>query len=155
MQNLFLTEEDVFEIKIFVAEDADSGVCCDLDKEGVKFLLNGFESDIEEYTIVFKKPSFGDLIALTDVLLYSNGISIASAGLDINPITAKLKMMSCLLRDWDFKDSKGNKIPPTEESLKKINPIIATSISLQLEDYLKDNKTEEENNEAEQIQVEE
>lgn len=143
MRNLFLTEEDIFEIKIFVAEDEQSNICCDLDREGVEFLLNGLKTDIEEYTVVFKQPSFGDMVKLTDVILYPRGINIESAGLDVNPIMARLQTMSCLLRDWDFTDADGEKIPPTEESLMKMNPIIAISISLQLEDYLKENQQEE------------
>ena len=42
-------------------------------------------------------------------------------------------------------DINGNKIPPNEENIKKLNPTIATAISLQLEDYISPN--EEENKE--------
>ena len=149
MQNLFLTEEDVFEIKIFVAEDEEGTLYCDLDAEGVKFLLGERESDIAEYTVKFKKPSFGDMMALTDMLFVARDMGDGNMSFDINPIAAKIKTISFLIRDWDFTDDKGNTIPPTEENILNLNPLIATSISVQLEDYLRA-RSEEENQEKEE-----
>ena len=143
MQNLFLTEDDVFYIKIFVAEDDEGIMYCDLDEKGVKFLLGDKNAEIIGYTVTFKKPSFGDMKELTDILLFKTDNENESFSYDTNPITAKIKTMAFLIRDWDFKDSSGEKILPTEENIMKLNPLIATSISIQLEDYLRAKDIEE------------
>jgi hypothetical protein len=137
MQSLFITDEDVFDIKIFVAEDEDGVAYCDLNREGVEFLLGDKELEIELYTVTFKKPSFGDMIQLTEILLSSRVYDADVVNYQVNPIDARLKTMSCLIKKWDFMDASGNMIEPTEENLKKLNPTVATAISLQLEDYLK------------------
>jgi len=143
MQSLFLTEEDVFEIKLFIAEDEEGMLYCDLDRSGVEFLLNGKEAEIEEHAVKFKKPSFGDMMALTDMLFIARDIGDGNMSFDVNPIAAKIKTISFLIRDWDFKDSNGNKIEPTEQNILNLNPLIATSISVQLEDYLRERKAEQ------------
>ncbi|MHA1676157.1 MAG: hypothetical protein ACTSU6_03165 [Candidatus Njordarchaeales archaeon] len=145
MQSLFITEEDVFDIKIFVAEDKNGVIYCDLVKSGVEFLLGEKQLEIECYTITFKKPSFGDMIQLTEILLSSRVYDSEVINYQVNPIDARLKTMSCLIKKWDFMDGSGNTIEPTEENLRKLNPTVATAISLQLEDYL---KVEEETKEA-------
>ena len=137
MQNLFLTEEDVFEIHIYVAEDEEGTLYCDLNIEGVNFLLGDRDGQIKGYTVKFKKPSFGDMMALTDMLFITRDVGDGNTGFDVNPIAAKIKTMSFLIRDWSFTNSDGKKIPPTEENILNLNPLIATSISVQLEDYLR------------------
>lgn len=136
MQNLFITEDDVFEVKIFVAEDDEGMIYCDLNKEGVELLIQGKEYGINEYSITFKKPSFGDMIELTKILLSARMFNSDVTDYDVNPIESKLKTMSCLIKDWNFTDGNGGNIPATEENIRKLNPTIATAISLQLEDYL-------------------
>jgi len=143
MQNLFLTEDDVFEVKIFVAEDADGVIYCDLNEDGVKSLLGKREVQIENYTTTFKKPSFGDMIELTNLLLSPRGFDTDVTGYEVNPVAARLKTMSCLLKKWDFVDSNGVGIAPTEENIMKLNPTVATAISLQMEDYINSSKTNE------------
>lgn len=137
MQSLFITEEDIFDIKVFVAEDEKGIVYCDLARGGVEFLLGENKSKIECYTVTFKKPSFGDMIQLTEILLSSRVYDSEVINYQVNPIDARLKTMSCLIKKWDFMDGSGNMIEPTEENLRKLNPTVATAISLQLEDYLK------------------
>jgi len=142
MQNLFITEEDVFEVKICVAQDENGLVYCDIDEEGVKFLLDGIEADIEEYTTVFRKPSFGDLMKLTDIFLAPRKADEDKLSYDINPLAIRLKTISFLIKDWSFTDKDGVKIPTTEENIKKLNPVIATAIGIQLDSSLSDAETE-------------
>ena len=144
MQNLFLTEEDVFEVKLFVGQSEKGTICCDLDEEGVKFLLGRDDIEVEEYTVTFKEPSFGDIIKLTDILLSSRPSELDTVNYEVNPIETKLKTMGFLIKDWDLTDNSGKKIEPIEDNLRKLNPTIATAISLQLIDHLNSNKDVEE-----------
>lgn len=140
MTNLFLTEEDVFEVKLFVAEGEKGNICCDLNAAGVKFLLGKDDIEVEEYTVVFREPSFGDIVKLTNILLHS--VTDDSGG--VNPIEVRLKTMGFLIKDWDLTDNSGNKIKPTEDNLRKLNPTIATAISLQVDDHLNTNSSAKE-----------
>ena len=139
MQSLFLTEDDTFEVKIFVAEDEEKTIYCDKNIDAVKLLMGERELEIEEYSILFKKPSFGDLIALTDLVMK---VSDKITG-NVNPLTIKLKTMSHLLRDWSFVDKNGTKIPAKEENMMKLNPIIAVNIGMQFDEALEATKEED------------
>ena len=59
--NLFLTEDDVFDIIMFIAEDEEGDIYCDIKEEGVESLLklNKQEGTIEKHVVTFRKPSFG------------------------------------------------------------------------------------------------
>jgi len=135
MQNLFITEEDVLEVKICVAEN-DGTLYCDIDEKGVKFLLDGIEADIQEYTTIFRKPSFGDLLELTDILLSPRDMGDGQLNYEANPIAVRLKMMGFLIKDWSFTKEDGSKIPATEENIKNLNPLIAAAIGIQLDSLL-------------------
>lgn len=150
MQNLFLTEEDVFEVIIFVAVDDKKTVYCDKTEEAVKFLLGDRDVEIQSYSITFKKPSFGDLIALTDIVIKNTNKLTG----DVNPLDTKLKAMNYLLNDWSFVDGNNNKIPPTEESFMRIDPIIAVSIGLQFDEALGGDETESDKSQDEKAEVE-
>lgn len=136
MKNLFLTEEDIFEINIFAAEDDDGSICCDITEDGVKALLGNEDIDIQHFSVIFKKPSFGDLINLTEILLSARIYDTDVVNYEINPISARLKVMSSLIKSWNLTGEDGEIIEPNEGNLKKLNPTVATAISLQLEDYL-------------------
>jgi len=142
MQNIFITEEDVFEIIIFVAVDDNGTVYCDKTEEAVKFLLGEREVEIQSYSITFKQPSFGDIITLTDIVVENASQST------VNPLSAKLKAMSFLLKDWSFVDKDGIKMPTTEASFRNFSPIIAASISLQFDEAL--DKSGEKKNDPEE-----
>ena len=144
MQSLFLTEKDVFEVKIFVAVDNKGTIYCDKNKDGVKFLLGGRNVEIEKYSIFFKKPSFGDFIALTD-LVTQNTDNLTG---DINPLITKLKAMSYLLNDWNFLDKDNEKIPPTEDSFSRMDPIIAVAIGIQFDEFLGEENDSVEKNDS-------
>jgi len=135
MQNLFLTENDTFEIKLFIAEDEKGGIYCDIEEEGVKVLMGDKDFSIEEYKFVFKKPSFGDLSQLTDLLTSPRKVGEEYIGYESNPIAIKVKTISYLIRDWSLCDDKGNKVPINEDNISKLNPIIASAIGIQLDSY--------------------
>lgn len=136
MQNLFITEEDVFEVKIYVAEDETGLLYCDINKKGVEDLLEKIEAEVNEYVITFKKPSFGDLSRLTDILMSPRKSGDDYLSYDTNPIAVKAKTISYLIRDWNLLDGEGMKIPFTEENILNLNPIIAAAIGIQLDSYL-------------------
>ncbi|MCK5763472.1 MAG: hypothetical protein KAH05_05075, partial [Clostridiales bacterium] len=112
MQNLFITDEDVFEAQLFVAEDSDGLVYCDITKAGVKFLLEDKDLEIEHYVVTFKKPSFGDIVKLTEIFLSPISVDATAIDYQVNPIDARLKTMSCLIKKWNFLDNSGNTIRP-------------------------------------------
>ena len=139
MQSLFLTEDDTFEVKLFVAEDENKTIYCDKNIDAVKLLMGERDLEIEEYSISFKKPSFGDLITLTDLVMQ---VSNKITG-DVNPLTVKLKTMSHLLRDWSFVDKNGIKVPVKEENMMKLDPIIAVNIGMQFDEVLEAKEEED------------
>lgn len=132
MKNLFITEDDIFEVKIYVAEDEEGLIYCDITEEGVNILLEDKDLSIEEYKVVFRKPSFGDLKTLTDILTAPRETEMGIT-YDMNPIATRIQTISFFIKDWNLVDSKGEKVPTTEENIMKLNPIIAAAIGIQLD----------------------
>jgi len=139
MQNLFLTEDDTFEVNIYVAIDENKVIYCDKKREGVNFLIGDKELEIQKYSIVFKKPSFGDIVSITDTIMKNSNSETGQA----NPLSVKLNTMSFLLRDWDFTNNTNVKMPAIRENLEKLDPIIVACIGIQVDDFLVKDDSEE------------
>ena len=131
MQNLFINPEDEFTIKFCVAIDKDDTIFCDLEKESLVSLLETMErkiSDftIEEYTAIFKKPSFGDTMTM-----YSEIFSVNDeTGVKFNPVIARYNKIVALIKSWDL---KGETAKPSEEEVRQLHPIIANAIGIVLD----------------------
>ena len=128
MQNLFIDKEEEFTIKFSVAFDEEGKIYCDITRES---LLESFkekikDSDIKDYEAVFRKPSFGD-----SVKLYESIFSLTqTSDVNFNPLLARCNKITALIKNWNL---QGEKNKPTEEEIKKLNPIIATVIGIQVD----------------------
>jgi hypothetical protein len=131
MHNLFIKKDDEFEIVFWVAEDKDNGtLSCDITEEDLKGLLqDGREYDIQEYKAVFRKPSFGDTIDLYDRIFSVNPDSTV----EFNPLMARYKKISLLLKSWTLKDSEDNDVAITEDNIANLHPMIASAIGIQVD----------------------
>ena len=125
MKNLFIDEKDEIVINFTVAEDKDGMIYCGIDKEEfVKTLKEGCE--IKDYKVIFKRPSFGDTIKVYDFMF--NVRDKDSVNVNLNPVLARYNKIIALIKSWDLMDEK-----PTEEVIRKLHPIIANTIGIQLE----------------------
>lgn len=130
MQNLFINPNDEFIIKFSVAIDKDDTIFCDLLRENLISRLEAMDRKVDDFTIedysaVFKKPSFGD-----STTLYSEILSLSDSGMQFNPVKARYNKMTALIKSWDL---KGEENKPTEEEIKKLHPVIANVIGIQID----------------------
>jgi len=130
MSNLFVSDSDEFVIKFAVATDEKGTIYCDVSAESLKRSMEGiaeFERcEIHEYEAVFKKPCFGDTITLYDEVFNMTG----PASINMNPILARYKKISILIRRWDL---KGQMEAPTPEDIRRLHPVIANAIGIQID----------------------
>ncbi len=124
MQNLFVSENEEFNVKFSVATNEKGIIFCDLNR---KSLIESFGSDIEgfeikDYEAIFRKPSFGDSLEL-----YSSIFSIAGEDVNFNPVQARFNKIVALIKSWDL---KGTKEKPTEEEIRQLHPTIAALIGI-------------------------
>ena len=129
MKNLFVDENEEFTIKFSVGTDEKGTIFCDINKES---LIESFgdtikQDEIEDFEVVFRKPSFGD-----SVDLYNSIFSINNVGTDLNfnPVLARYNKIAALVKRWNL---GGEEIKPTDEDIKKLHPTIATVIGIQID----------------------
>lgn len=131
MQNLFVEENEIIEIKFTVAtNDSIGAIFCGLDREklisdlkDIKAKLDDYE--IEDYIANFKKPNFGDSMGLYDSVFTTNGQNVT-----FNPVTSRFRKIVLLIKDWNL---TGEVKKPTELEINKLNPIIAAVIGEKLD----------------------
>lgn len=133
MQNLFLTNEDTFEVSLYVAVTINGGIVCDASEDAVKQLIGEDKVDIEKYTIVFKKPSYGDYYYISKGTILINALD---NGVSIDPTVSRFKTMMQLLKSWDLKDKEGRIKEVNEQNIMDLNPIVATAIAVEMEEKL-------------------
>ncbi len=132
MQNLFISENDEFVVNFVVATNKEGAIFCDLTKES---LLESFKEigdnftnyEINSYKAVFKKPSFGDSIELYDSIF---SVTEDGANLNFNPVLARYKKISALIKRWNLKGEEEN---PNELDIQQLHPLIANAIGIQID----------------------
>jgi hypothetical protein len=128
MQNLFIKPEDEFIIKFCVAVDKDDTIFCDIEKKSIISSLEAMGRDIsdfsiEEYEATFKKPSFGDTMAM-----YNEIFSVDDdTGVKFNPVIARYNKIIALIKSWNL---KGEVSKPSEEDVRQLHPIVANAIGI-------------------------
>lgn len=132
MQNLFVNENDEFTINFTVCSDEYGTIFCDVSRELLMESLKRMgkdkveEYDINDYKAIFKKPSFGDTMTLYNTIFkVSDEVDI-----DLNPVLARYNKIAALIKRWDL---KGKEEKPTEDDIKKLHPIIANAIGIQID----------------------
>jgi len=130
MQNLFIQDQDEFTVKFAVAMAKDGSIVCDLTKESVEDMLTQFVNfegaKVETYEAVFKKPSFGDTMSLYDSIFSVSD----QAGVNFNPVTARFRKISALIKHWNL---KGKEEKPTDDEIRQLHPVIANAIGIQVD----------------------
>ena len=125
MQNLFVGENEEFEIFFSVATNAkNSDIFCDIEEKSLIESLKEYKKNIEEYTIgnysvIFKRPSFGDL----------KDIYIEIKDPD-NEIETKYNKIAKLIKTWNLRGVENEEIK--EGDVRKLHPLIASCIDIQL-----------------------
>ena len=132
MQNLFIKENEEFTVNVVVATDKRGSLYCDIDEENLRKSIEGLvsveECEINKYSVRFKKPSFGDTLNLYDSIFSLDQAS----SVRFNPALARLQKIMALIREWDLTDDRKFK-KPTEDEVKKLHPIIANAIGIQVD----------------------
>jgi len=128
MQNLFVKENDEFTLKFTVATGEKGEILSDTTKES---LIESFgdkikNSEIKEYTVICKKPSFGDSSKLYEEIFNPK----SEYGSELNPVFVRFVKIKMLVKKWDL---KGELEKPTEEDIKQLHPTIAMVISIQID----------------------
>lgn len=130
MPGIFVDPNDEIVINVCYGFDKNNLLYADMHKEG---LLATFESilvkdSIKEVELVFKRPSYGDLIDAATGML-----SEAEIRAKLDPEIAKLNRMIRLVKRWDLVDSEGKPVTANEINIRNLHPTIATVINIQLD----------------------
>lgn len=131
MQNLFVDSNEEFVVKFTVATDKHGTIFCDLNEDMITKGLEDIKAkpedfEIKNYSATFRKPSFGDTTELYDSVF----TTVDGASVNFNPITARLRKIIFLIKEWDL---TGEKTKPTAEEIEKLHPVIANAIGIQLD----------------------
>ncbi|KKM75975.1 hypothetical protein LCGC14_1384810 [marine sediment metagenome] len=130
MRNLFIQKDEEFKIKFYVAVDQEGLVWAEADENNLNNMLNPDKTyEKKNFSVTFKRPSFGDTISLYDDIFKTKD----GANVDFNPLAARYQKISLLIKDWDLEDSDGNKVKASIENVKSLHPIIANAIGIQLD----------------------
>ena len=132
MIDLFVDNNAEIVVRVYVAKDKMENVVA-ADTRAALMADNPIftnSTEVEEYKFVFKQPSFKDSVDLSgDAFNYS----IADGDVGFNIMAMRYAKMSKLIKSWDLKDSGGNAVPANEENVSKLNPVIASVVSAQLD----------------------
>ena len=132
MQNLFIKPNDEFKVKLSVAVDQNGAIYCDVNQDFLKKSIEGitaFEScTVSDYEVVFRKPSFGDTVKLYDQIFSVSN----NASLNFNPLLARYKKISLLIKLWNITEDGSSK-KPTDEEISALHPIVANALGVQLD----------------------
>lgn len=135
MKNLFIDDNEEFVVNFFVVIKKDGSILCDVDEESLLKSMEGIsdlkDCPIESYEAKFKKPSFGDSVGLYNSIFNTN----EKGSMSFNPVMARLNIISSLIKEWNLNDDKKFE-KPTEERIKRLHPIIASVIGIQLDTEL-------------------
>lgn len=132
MNNLFVNDNDEFIVNFFVAVDKEGTIFCDINEESLLKSMIGLtkkeDCSFNSYTAKFKKPSFGDAISLYNSIFSESD----KQSLPFNPLMARYNIIVDLIKEWNLTEDKTFK-KPTADEIKKLHPIIASAIGIQLD----------------------
>jgi hypothetical protein len=128
MSNLFIKPDDEIKITFAIAFDENKKVYSAFHKEELEEMFKGSKTTINEVNVVFKKPSFKDIVELSNQKL-----TTGSNGLTFNPFLDRYHKMIKLMKSWSLTDNDGNAIKPTEEAIGELSPCIADTMARLLE----------------------
>ncbi len=126
MQNLFVKENEEFIVKFTVATDEEGTIFCDINRESlIESIKETKNMDVQDYKVVFKRPSFGDTTKLYDSIF-----SLGDDGVNFNPLSARYNKIVALIKSWNL---NGKEEKPTEQDIRSLHPLVATVIGIQVD----------------------
>jgi len=131
-RSIFVNENEKMKMEIVIGYSKNENVYCELKKDKkdiLEFLGEDINGDIEQYTIVVKRPNFKDI---TEMSKGTVSMSV-DEGFNFNIAASRMKKMKQLIIDWDFSDENGEKIPVSDENIEKLNPSIASLIGQEID----------------------
>jgi hypothetical protein len=124
------TTEEI-EVTIFIgASKSRKFMYADIDEAKVKEVAGDdlLENSIEKHSVFFRTPSFGDAGKILDSAVTLN----KDNNIQISPSELRFERIATLILRWTLK-AGGNDIKPNRENIKKLHPVVATVIGLDLE----------------------
>ena len=130
MIKLFVNPEDTITIKLAVAVDQiGNQIYVDANKKDLEIMLKDVEHVIEEYEVVFKRPSFKDAVEINQSL-YSSTID---GKISFNPLQDRYKKITSLIKSWNLTNENGDAMEPNKDNVNKLHPTIAEFLANQLD----------------------
>jgi hypothetical protein len=84
------------------------------------------ESTVEEHEAVFRRPNFGDTVAIAGEFHMNDN------GIQVNPLAIRQARMARLIKSWTLKDDEKD-IPANQSSIYALDPLVANMIGIQLD----------------------
>ena len=94
MINLFVNPDDEIVINFAVASDKEGKIYADVNKVDLEEMLKDVDCKVEEYTVIFKRPSFGDAVDMVGEIYQTN----SQGGININPLADKYQKLVKLVK---------------------------------------------------------
>ena len=132
MRGIKVSKTDEIKISFALGTLKDGNLVGDTTKENLKetFKEELDEKSIEEHSAVFRRPTFGDAVAISgsSKINTADGITV-----NFNPLEVRMIRMQRLLKSWTLKDEDGKSIPATPSEVEDLNQIVGNIIGIQLD----------------------
>ena len=123
--DIFVSSEDFFEVNLYIGEE-NGIISCTSDEKEAK---SAFDKGVyESHWVRFSYPTYGSSLKIQEL-----SFSVDDGRAVFDPLSFRSNRCFTLLKDWSFVDKNNNKVPPTRESMEKMNDIIAQTILLELD----------------------
>jgi len=134
MSGIFIQEDETIEAKIFIGYSEDKkSIFANKDKTLLLKEENIVEKSIVEHSVVLKKPSYKEEVAVMSKALKTN-INADTVQLDF--VAMNYTRLITLLIGWSFVNDDNSPIVVNETSINKLHPSIANAIINIISDYV-------------------
>jgi hypothetical protein len=127
MLNIFVESEDIIKINFTIAVSDTEKVYADISRSDLEQMLTGIKCTFEDHYIVFKRPSFKDIVNM------SQGLKSDGTGFSIDILPDRYNKVVALLRQWSFLSPDESPAPLTTSNIDKLHPVVAELIISQLD----------------------
>ena len=136
MKGLFLSEKDTTVVTVYLAngkKDKERLFVAN-DKKSLAKTAGVDAETIEEHSVTFRKPAYGDIVNIYKMDVQVTGDEINSVDLDL--ITLRYNQFAQLAVDWTFVDDDGEPVDLTPVNIRKLHPQLANLIVGELENLI-------------------
>jgi hypothetical protein len=136
MKGLFLSEKDIAVVTVYLAngKKEKEQLWVSNNKKELAKNKEVDEGTIEEHSITFRKPAYGDIVNIYKMDVQVTGDEINSVDLDL--ITLRYNQFAQLAVDWTFTDDDGEPVALTPLNIRKLHPQLANLIVGELENLI-------------------